>query len=230
MSFRVHFFFCFQPSRSCASPARRRNNSASSIKDQRMDNSSPGWSWLERWMAAKPWENRLMDEIQNDSSETSFSRKSEDNIASIYSYSSINDSVKVRKNNVSTRIHAKPPVVNQITRSSSAPSSESLYDESSECTPSSTVSPIPLSSNTFMLDKVEERYNRNPSYMNLTESTKAKQKVDRHFSAHNMRRHTVENQFHMLSMPLSDGDAKSSAGSNPSFNFCRDDELRIQGH
>ncbi|KAJ9179350.1 hypothetical protein P3X46_011150 [Hevea brasiliensis] len=230
-----------QQSRSCASPARKTNKSASAIRNQKLDNNSPGWSWLERWMAAKPWENRLMEEIHTDSSETPFSRKSEDNIANIYSYPLIHNSVKVRKNNMSTRILAKPSVVSQqITRSSSAPSSESLNDESSESTSSTSVSPIPLSSNTILVDKVEENYNRNPSYMNLTESTKAKQKGCEHYSSQDMPRQTMENQFYMLSMPLSNGDAKSSAGSNPSFKPSRDlyppiplgihDELRNRRH
>ncbi|KAJ9190343.1 hypothetical protein P3X46_001559 [Hevea brasiliensis] len=157
-----------QQSRSCASPARRTNKSASSVKNQRLDDSSLGWSWLDRWMAAKPWENRLMEEIHTES-EIPFSRKSEDNIASIYSYSSTNDSVKVRKNNASTRIFPKRLVVRQMTCSSSAPSSESHHDESSECTSSTTVSPISLSSNTLVVDKVDESYNRNPSYMYFTE-------------------------------------------------------------
>lgn len=173
-----------------------------------------------------------MEETHTVLSETSFSRKSEDKIANISSYPSIHDSVKVIRNNVSTRILAKPPVVGQqSTRSSSAPSSESLYDESSDCTSSTSVSPIPLSSNTIVVDKGEESCNRNPTYMNLTESTKAKQKGCRH---------VMEDQFHMLSMPLSNGDAKGSAGSNPSFKVCRDlyppiplgrhDELRNRRH
>ncbi|KDP40751.1 hypothetical protein JCGZ_24750 [Jatropha curcas] len=232
-----------QQSRSCASPGRRTKKSAFSVKNQMLDNSSPGWSWLDRWMAAKPWESRLMEEIHTDNSlETTFSRKSEDNIASIYSYSSINDSVKVRKNIVTTKVLAKPPAVSHINSSASAPSSESIYDESSESTASTTVSPIPLSSNTIEVDRVEESYNRKPSYMSLTESIKAKQKVCRHYSANNyvMPRQMMEDQFHTMSMPLTNGNAKTSGDSNPSFTFCRDlyppiplgrhDELRNRRH
>ncbi|EEF41052.1 conserved hypothetical protein [Ricinus communis] len=224
-----------QQSRSCGSPARRTSKPAVSLKNQRVDNSSsPGWSWLERWMATKPWESRLMEEIHTDSSETpTYSRKSEDNIASIYSYPSIHESVEVRRNNVSTKILAKPPTVSHIIRSSSAPNSESLCDESSESTSSTAVSPIPFSSHTILVDKVESN-TRKPSYMNLTEATKAKQKSCRH-SAAKMPRHLMENQFHTMSMPLSNGD-----GSTPSFSLSRDlypplplgrhDELRDRRH
>uniref|UniRef100_A0A6N2NHN4 DUF4005 domain-containing protein n=1 Tax=Salix viminalis TaxID=40686 RepID=A0A6N2NHN4_SALVM len=79
----------------CASPCRRTSKSALPLKNQSLNNSSPGWSWLDRWMATKPWEDRLMEEFHAHSSEIPFSRKSEDNIASFYS--SKHDSSKSEK-------------------------------------------------------------------------------------------------------------------------------------
>ncbi|KAG6735831.1 hypothetical protein NC652_008209 [Populus alba x Populus x berolinensis] len=207
-----------QKSRSnCASPCRRTSKSALSLKNQSLNNSSPGWSWLERWMATKPWEDRLVEEFHNKSSEIPFSRKSEDNIASFYS--SKHDSEKMRRNNVATGILAKPPIVNHVTRSSSTPSSESLYNESSLSTSSTSASPIPILND--MLVEEEGSYNQKPAYMNLTESTKRKQKNSRH-SSQNIQRQMMDDKFLMKSMELLDEDSKSSADSNPSFHLSRD--------
>ncbi|XP_065865409.1 protein IQ-DOMAIN 8-like isoform X2 [Euphorbia lathyris] len=220
-----------QQSRSSGSPARVNKSSSSSSsthKNQRTDNGSPGCSWLEKWVAAKPWENRLIEEIQTDSSETTpFSRKSEDNIASFYSYSSTRDSVKVRKNNVTTKVLAKPPIV--MTRSSSSPLSESIYCGSSHSTSSSSaVSPIPSSSNIIMVDRVIESTddrNRKPSYMKLTESLKAKQKASSRHSGNNMPRFMMEDQFLPMSMPLS-----FSRDLYPPMPLGRHDEIRNRRH
>ncbi|XP_050231090.1 protein IQ-DOMAIN 8-like [Mercurialis annua] len=203
-----------QHSRSCSSPARRATN-----KSERVDKNSrsPGWSWLEKWVANKPWESRLMEENHTDHpSGTPFSRKSEDNIGSIYTYPSKHDSVKVRRNNVSTKISAKPPMSSPIMRSASAPNSGSLNDESSDSSSSTDVFPVPFSGK--------------PRFMNLTEATKAKQKscFSRH-SAKNSPRHKMEDQFHTMSMPLSSGNAESSADSRdlyPPIPWGKHDELR----
>ncbi|KAJ6416010.1 hypothetical protein OIU84_004747 [Salix udensis] len=141
----------------CASPCRRTSKSALPLKNQPLNNSSPGWSWLDRWMATKPWEDRLMEEFHTHSSEIPFSRKSEDNIASFYS--SKHDSVKVRRNNVATGILAKPPPpVNHITPSSSStPSSESQYNESSVSTSSTSASPIPVSIDMYSSQNIQRQ-------------------------------------------------------------------------
>lgn len=168
-------------------------------------------------MATKPWEDRLVEEFHTKSSEIPFSRKSEDNIASFYF--SKHDSEKVRRNNVATGILAKPPIVNHVTRSSSTPSSESLFNESSLSTSSTSASPIPILND--MLVEEEGSYNQKPAYMNLTESTKRKQKNSRH-SSQNIQRQMMDDKFLMKSMELLDEDSKSSADSNPSFHLSRD--------
>ncbi|KAF9685151.1 hypothetical protein SADUNF_Sadunf03G0024600 [Salix dunnii] len=204
----------------CASPCRRTSKSALPLKNQSLSNSSPGWSWLDRWMATKPWEDRLMEDSHTNSSEIPFSRKSEDNIASFYC--SKHDSVKVRRNNVATGILAKPPVVNHITPSSSStPSSESLYNESSVSTSSTSASPIPVSIDMSVADRVEGSYNQKPAYMNLTESTKLKQKNSR-YASQKIQRQIMDEKFLMKSMELLNEDSMSSAGSNPSFHLSRD--------
>ncbi|XVE51924.1 hypothetical protein DITRI_Ditri02bG0079200 [Diplodiscus trichospermus] len=210
-------------SRSCASPNARANKQPFSRKHQRLGRNSPDWNWLDRWMATKPWETRMMDEITEPSEMmTTFSRKSEDKNFSFHSSSSEHDSLKVRRNNVTTRILARPPMASQTSDSLSAPSSESIYDESSTSTSSASASassPAPLSSNTFVAGTLEDNHTQKPSYMNPTESIKAKQKTFR-FSSDNTRRHVVDDDlqyFHKKLMTRSCEDTRSSADSNPPY-------------
>ncbi|KAL0010035.1 hypothetical protein SO802_005143 [Lithocarpus litseifolius] len=213
-----------QQSRMTASPYTRTNKPVTSLKQQRLDMNSTGWSWLDRWMAAKPWESRLMEEFPTDlSDQTPLSRKSECQVVSFHSYSSDYDSVKVKRNNVTTRISAKPFTVGQISSSSSStPSSESLYDESCASTSSSFASPTLMSSETLMKETIEETNIFTPSYMTLTESTKAKQRACK-FLSHSMQRNFMKDfQFHSKPMVVSNGDTRSSAGSNPSVNWSKD--------
>lgn len=207
-----------QPTRSCASPNTRENKPARCLKQHHsLDKNSVDGSWLERWMSAKPWEARLMEE-QADI--TAFSRKSEDNILSFRSCSSEKKgSVKVRRNNMTTKVVAKPPP--EVSGSSFAPSSDSPYEGTSPSTSSSSVSP--MSSNNLMVDRAGDSYYQKPSYMNLTQSTKAKQKAAAasRFSSPNTRRHVNSDDFQFCSksMTFSHGDARSSNGSDPSFIY-----------
>ncbi|KAI9401949.1 hypothetical protein POPTR_001G197101v4 [Populus trichocarpa] len=169
-----------QKSRSCASPyCRRTSKSALSLKNQSQNNSSPGWSGLDHWMTTKPWEKRLVEEFHTNSSEIQLSRKSEDNIASFYF--SKHDSVKLRKNIVASKILAKSPAVNHVTCSSSAPSSECQYNESSVSTSSTSPSPIPFSMDMLVADRVQGRYSQKTAYMNLTKSNKLQAKKQQVF-------------------------------------------------
>ncbi|XP_058068923.1 protein IQ-DOMAIN 6 [Magnolia sinica] len=179
-----------------------------SLKHHELDKSGWGWSWLERWMAAKPWENRLMEQAHMDPSETTPSSKICDDLSRSRSKSLEPSLVKVRKNNMTTRISVKPPV---SARSSSTPSSEFQYDESPAS--SSLGTSTPISSNTLIASERTEGSNNNrPNYMNPTESIKAKQK-----SCNSLRmRHSSDDfQFHKKVI-ISNGDSKSSVGSDPS--------------
>lgn len=129
--------------------------------------------------------------------------------------------VKIRKNNVTTRISAKPPHMGQATRSSSSPSSEFRYDESSASS-SICTSTTPISGNTGLAsERTEESGNSRPNYMNLTESTKAKQRINQ--PSHRVQRQSMDEfQFLKRSAAFSNADSKSSAGSEPySTNFSR---------
>ncbi|KAK7310696.1 hypothetical protein RJT34_08364 [Clitoria ternatea] len=208
----------------------RPNASFSSLNNQEIDKANWGWSWLERWMAAKPWESRLMEQQTNAAADASvktppppppLAKKFVDSSNSKTSEPSC--SVKVRKNNVTTRISARPPP--QATRLSSSPSSEFQYDESSASS-SFCTSATPVSGNAALAcDRTEDSSGSNtrPSYMNLTESTKAKQKTSNHHQYNRAQRQQSMDEFQYLKSIgcLSNGDSKSNAGSDHSVNFSR---------
>lgn len=124
------------------------NKQGSVKKNNGSCKSSPGWNWLDRWVADRPWEGRLMEGPTNSSDNA---RKSESSVSE-------HDTVQVRKNNLTTRVSARPPPM-----SSSATSSESS---------STSQSPVPFSGSFLE----EGGYYRKPSYMSLTQSIKAKQR------------------------------------------------------
>ncbi|ERM98563.1 protein IQ-DOMAIN 1 [Amborella trichopoda] len=173
------------------------------------DKNSWGWSWLERWMAARPWENRLMEQPNTEHSDTFSFKHSDDQ----WKHGEPN-SVKVRKNNISTRISAKPPpgYTHRIARSSSTPSSELPFDEGS---PSSVSTSTPVSGSTPLTsERTEESASSRPNYMNLTESTKAKQ---RPCNSHRILRHSMDDfQLPKKAASLSNGESRSTGGSDPS--------------
>ncbi|KAF8388797.1 hypothetical protein HHK36_025477 [Tetracentron sinense] len=110
----------------------RANASVTSLKNHELDKNCWGWSWLERWMAARPWENRLMEQVLVDpSGMTPSSKTSEDCFGGPCSKFLEPSLVKVAKNNVTTRVSARPPLIGNTTRSPSGPSSECLKDGSS---------------------------------------------------------------------------------------------------
>ncbi|MBA0571551.1 hypothetical protein Golob_001935 [Gossypium lobatum] len=219
-----------QQSRSCASPNARANKQPYSHNHQRLDRNSPDWNWLDRWMATKPWDTRAMEEGTEPAEMVmmmnTISRKSEDNNFSFHSSSYEHEPLKVKRNNVTTRILARPPTSMQTSGSLSAPSSESVYEETSTST--SSASPTTLSSNTPVAGTLEDNHAQKPSYMNPTESIKAKQKKTFRFSPDNVRRrHVVDDDlqyFHKKLVTLScEDDTRSSADSyNPSLYFSRE--------
>ncbi|KAK7283193.1 hypothetical protein RIF29_12564 [Crotalaria pallida] len=213
--------------RSTPSSNSRSNATLSSMKNHENDKANGGWSWLERWMAAKPWESRLMEQSHAEGSDKSKTpppppKKFVDSFATISNSKPSAEPclVKVKKNNVTTRISARPPPhVGQATRSSSSPSSEFLYDESSASS-SICTSTTPISGNTC--DRTEDSSNTRPSYMNLTQSTKAKQRTSNQMYNRSQRQQSMDEfQFLKKAGIFSNRDSKSNAGSDPSINFSR---------
>ncbi|CAN8235257.1 unnamed protein product [Cochlearia groenlandica] len=134
--------------RTCPSPNVKANKQASVKKSNGSCKSSPGLNWLDRWVADRPWEGRLIEGPANSSDNA---RKSESSVSE-------HDTVQVRKNSLTTRVMARPPPM-----SSSGTSSE---------TSSTSQSPVPFSGSYLE----EGGYYRKPSYMSLTQSIKAKQR------------------------------------------------------
>ncbi|XP_004501461.1 protein IQ-DOMAIN 6 isoform X2 [Cicer arietinum] len=200
----------------------RTNASFSSLKNHEMNKANGGWSWLERWMAAKPWETRLMEQQSHaESLDKTPPPPPKKFVESIVSSNSKPCSVKIKKNNVTTRISAKPPPhIGQATRSSSSPSSEFRYDESSASS-SICTSTTPISVNTCERTEDSSNYTR-PSYMNLTQSTKAKLKTGNQMYNRAQRQQSMDEfQFMKRAAVFSNGDSKSIAASDHSLNFSR---------
>ncbi|KAK7290978.1 hypothetical protein RIF29_05798 [Crotalaria pallida] len=216
----IAYSLCHKQWRSTPISNSRTKASLSSLNSYEIDKANWGWSWLERWMAAKPWETRLMEQTHADASDKTPPKKSVMNSSN--SKSSEPCSVKVRKNNVSTRISARPPHIGQATRSSSSPSSEFMRDESSASS-SLCTSTTPTSGNAACENRIEDSGNTKPSYMNLTESTKAKKKACNNHQYNRTQRQQSMDEFQFLkkAAAFSNGDSKSNAGADPSINFSR---------
>ncbi|KAJ0755636.1 putative IQ motif, EF-hand binding protein [Helianthus annuus] len=125
------------------------------------------WSWLNGWMAAKSWES-------SDSHKVLSEKNLDDRSVKSCSYSTEHESLKIRKNLVSTRVSAKPFISSPLTHSSSTnPCSGSVFDDTASSTNSSTsTSETRLSSKSG--GKEGSVSVSKPSYMSLTESIKAK--------------------------------------------------------
>ncbi|XP_019448229.1 PREDICTED: protein IQ-DOMAIN 1-like isoform X2 [Lupinus angustifolius] len=186
-----------QQSRMCASPNSRSSKAVTPLKHHSLDNKSLGCTLLERWMATKPWESPI-------------SRRSEDLVPTFQS----------RMNGMTKRISVKS--LNQSTPSSSAISSECVYDDSPVSTSCTSGSPPSLRS-TNMVEATEQKHAHKLSYMNLTESTKAKLKGCRS-SSQNSKRLAMEDCMSNSSKTTTfpNVDARSSSGSDPSVNLWKD--------
>ncbi|KAF7814100.1 protein IQ-DOMAIN 1-like [Senna tora] len=148
------------------SPHRARSVSPNSRFSRPMSPLSHGSldsrSLLERWMAAKPWENRMKKEERylDSPDRTPMSRRSEN----------LNVFPKSRRNAMTRRISPKPPIITTRQQSTPSPSSSSSPSSSaisSECM----YDDSPMSESSV--------HNNKPrSSMNFTDSTKAKQKRD----------------------------------------------------
>ncbi|KAG8380107.1 hypothetical protein BUALT_Bualt07G0159200 [Buddleja alternifolia] len=187
----------------------------------KVDKNNLGLNWLERWMATKPWETRLMEEFNNDSSEkTPTPTKNVGYMVGSHSSSSDQDSVRIRRNNISTRISTKIPSSCQIERSSSDPCSEFVYDETTTSNSSTTTSETPG------LGDTRTENSTKPNYMSLTKSIKAKQRpITYSFHTQQIQRHSVEDLPYIRKpSPLSKGNkARRSADSDLySVDLCND--------
>ncbi|XP_020227783.1 protein IQ-DOMAIN 1 isoform X2 [Cajanus cajan] len=201
-----------QKSTPSASPNSRASKPVIPLKHCSRESKSSGWSMLERWMAAKPWESRSMEEMYLDSPDKTPVTSKSDHFVLPFNSDKQNDSVKARRNGVTTRISSKSLATSQSTPSSSAISSECMYDDSPMSTSCTSESPPLPSTNNVMVEATEERNVFKPSYMNLTASTKAKLKPYRCFSQNSKR-------IFMDDCVSLNGVTRCSSGSYPSANM-----------
>ncbi|KHN32702.1 Protein IQ-DOMAIN 1 [Glycine soja] len=187
-------------SRLCASPNPKATKAMTPLKNNNLSNKSLGYSLLERWMEAKPWESPI-------------SRKSEGLVPAFQS----------RRNGMTTRVSVKPIITSQSTSSSSAISSEYMCDDNSPVSTSYTSgSPSLPSTHTALVEATEERDAHQPSYMSLTESTKAKLRACRSSSQNSKRLVMEDSVSHSTTTGLMNGDTRSCSDSDPSVNLWKD--------
>ncbi|KAI5412269.1 hypothetical protein KIW84_057071 [Lathyrus oleraceus] len=162
-------------------------------------NKSLGNGLLERWMANKPWESPMSN------------RKSEELVPTF----------QTRQNGMTTRISSLK--ICQQTPSSSTVSSEYMNDDSVVSSSCSSGSPsiMPFNNTTVMAEAREEK--DVPSYMSLTESTKAKLKALRS-SSQNSKRLAMDDclSYNTNSTFLNGYNSISSSGSDLSINTWKD--------
>lgn len=157
-----------------SSDSQKSANSVGSLKNYNLDQNN--WSWLERWMAARPWENRLMEQkTPSDPAAAETTPNSKTCLSDSSAKDKNHSDVRIRKNNVTKRVSAKLP--SHPTRSSSSPSSDLRYDERSSASSSFCCTSTTQISGNSSVEK--KNGNHMPNYMNLTQSTKAKQRNSR---------------------------------------------------
>ncbi|CAI8607997.1 unnamed protein product [Vicia faba] len=173
---------------------------------------------LERWIADKPWESMLVGDINLDSPNmTPLSKKTENVELSFNTYQQ-NGLAKARRNvnGVKTRSSSKSLTTSQSTPSSSAKSSDCMYDDSPLSTSSTSESP-------GKEKDIKERKIGKPSYTNLTASTKAKLKPSRH-SSPNLKRLFMDDDYlsHSTRTNFLNADTRSISGSYSSASIWKD--------
>ncbi|CAJ2663595.1 unnamed protein product [Trifolium pratense] len=201
-----------QTSTVSSSPTSRASKSSTPLKNRSLD----GKILLERWIAAKPWESRLMGDIYLDSPDmTPLSKKSENVELSFNSYQQ--NGLKSRRNGATTRSSSKSLTTSQSTPSSSAVSSECMYDDSPLSTSCTSESPAKV-------EDTKERKIGKPSYRSLTASTKAKLKVSRSHSSPNLKKLFMDDDYlsHSTRKNILSADTRSISSSYSSANIWKD--------
>ncbi|KAM3350589.1 hypothetical protein ACQJBY_022978 [Aegilops geniculata] len=172
------------------------------------------WSYLDGWMATKPWESRLMEQSH---SEQTNSRCSEsiDEMNEVSSKLSEASSVKIRRNNVTTRVSAKPPSVIAVC-DESAPSTSSVTQ---------------MTGNYFATSERRSDCGQGgaPSYMGLTKSAKAR--LGGSSSTHKppLQRQGSADTHNYSRGAFSSIDVQSTAGSEVSVTSKRLNGLTLKG-
>ncbi|CAN6327444.1 unnamed protein product [Urochloa humidicola] len=170
-------------------------------------------SYFEGWMATKPWETRPMEQNHTDSQ---FAKNHEDLNLAVSKFSDAS-SVKIRRNNVTTRVAAKPPVL-------PASSSDFVCEESSPST--SSVTPVSAATTILASEaRSDSGHVGGPNYMSLTKSAKAR------LNGCSSHRGSLQRQQSgdMSRVALSSIDTQSNAGSEISVTSRRLNSMSLKG-
>ncbi|KAH9616033.1 hypothetical protein KSS87_015943 [Heliosperma pusillum] len=109
----------------CVNPLK--NKTFIATQPPKLDKNTFGWSWLDRWVASKPWESKLMEEVRNE-----------------LPFSSPLSKISSRHNKF----------VGLTSQTCSEPNSRFLIEEASTSTSSVSASKTPASSNSDKTDEV----------------------------------------------------------------------------
>ncbi|KAF0916721.1 hypothetical protein E2562_011568 [Oryza meyeriana var. granulata] len=180
----------------------RPSSPARSLRNHESNRCNHDWSYIEGWMATKPWESRLME--QNHSELKCSKNSGELNLAG--SKLSNGSSVKIRRNNFTARVRAKSPSV--------LSASSFLCDESSPSTSSATPA------------RSDGGHGGGPNYMNLTKSAKARQSCNSPFQIQRQRSGGMSSYKRVALSPL---DGQSNAGSEISVTSKKFNSLSLKG-
>ncbi|RCV16753.1 hypothetical protein SETIT_3G163300v2 [Setaria italica] len=189
----------------------RPSSPARFIRSHESNRCNHNLNYLEGWMATKPWETRLVEQNDTDSQ---FAKNCEDLNLAVSNASS----VKIRRNNVTTRVAAKPPSV------LSASSSDLVCEESSPSTSSVT----PVSATTTILAseaRSDSGHIGGPNYMSLTKSAKARL----HGCSSHRGSFQRQRSGDMSRVALSSIDTQSNAGSDISVTSKRLNNMSLKG-
>ncbi|MED6175614.1 IQ-domain [Stylosanthes scabra] len=218
---RAMAYSMYNKSTVCASPRSRASRPTTPLRQSSLDNKSSRSSMLERWMATKPWESRLMEETNFDSLDMIPVSGKCDDVAPPFNSHQQRGFSKARNSGMTRKISSKSLTTTQSTPSSSAVSSECMYGDSPGST-SCTSGSLPSINNVVVEEAAEDRSVNKPTYMNLTESTKAKLKTCR-FSSPKSKRLLMDDCHSLGSRTeFLNGDNRSSCGSYPSVNSWKD--------
>ncbi|CAD6271393.1 unnamed protein product [Miscanthus lutarioriparius] len=197
----------------------RPSSPASCVRSHEPNRCNHDLSYLEGWMATKPWETRIMGGNHTDSQ---LAKNCEEaNLPA----SKLSDasSVKIRRNNVTTRVAAaKPPPPSVL----SAASSDSVCDESS---PSRSSVTLTSATNTVLASEARsDSCNAGgPNYMSLTKSAKAR--LSGCSSSHRGSSFQRQRSRDMSRVALSSIDTQSNAGSEISVTSKRLNSMSLKG-
>uniref|UniRef100_A0A0A8ZZE5 Uncharacterized protein n=1 Tax=Arundo donax TaxID=35708 RepID=A0A0A8ZZE5_ARUDO len=204
-----------------SSRSGRPSSPAVSLRNHGTNRNNHNWSYLEGWMATKPWESHLMEQNHTEHSTNSRCSESIEEMNAASSKLSDASSVKIRRNNMTTYLNAaRPP------STISASSSDFVCDASSPSTSKVT----PVSGTNFLASERRSDCSQGggPNYMNWTKSARARLNGT---SAHKppLQRQKSADLHHDSRTALSSVDVQSTAGSEISVTSKRLNSLTVKG-